>query len=197
MMLFMWKINDRVCWVDEVTINRGICEKFVPAQDQQVTRRNPKYILSQNYNAAVFYFDISLCIKRWVAYQVFQAISEFVRGYMKPCRWKFDRIMLRSISKQQKWEMFHTRLNNFHVFRKFCIALYGRYGNKRSFSMNWNLMLNFLKLKQMIFKRHSSSYWPNVGVGNFEKFKLLTSWQAPGTQTAVLTNQIRAQPTVL
>ena len=37
-----------------------------------------------------------------IAFKVFQTISEFVRGNMGPCRWKFDRIMLRSISKQQK-----------------------------------------------------------------------------------------------
>ena len=33
---------------------------------------------------------------------VFNAISEFVRGNMESFRWKFDRIMLRGISKQQK-----------------------------------------------------------------------------------------------
>ena len=57
---------------------------------------------------------------------------------MEPCRWKFDRIMLCGISKQQM----HTRLNNFlqNLSRyRFCIALYGRSGNKR-----WNLNeLNF------------------------------------------------------
>ena len=37
-----------------------------------------------------------------IAFKVFQAISEFVRGDMEPCRWKFDRIMLHGISKQQK-----------------------------------------------------------------------------------------------
>ena len=37
-----------------------------------------------------------------IALKVFQAISEFVRGNMEPCRRKFDRIMLRGISKQQK-----------------------------------------------------------------------------------------------
>ena len=37
-------------------------------------------------------------------------------------------------------------------------------------SMNWNLMLNFVKLKQRIIKRHSSSYWPNVGVRDIEQF---------------------------
>ena len=37
-----------------------------------------------------------------IAFKVFQAISEFVRVNMGPCRWKFDRIMLRSIFKQQK-----------------------------------------------------------------------------------------------
>ena len=32
----------------------------------------------------------------------FQAISEFVRGNMEPRCWKFGRIMLRSMFKQQK-----------------------------------------------------------------------------------------------
>ena len=66
---------------------------------------------------------------------IFQAISEFVRGNMEPCCWKFDRMMLRGITKQQKYEMLHTHLNNFPVFRNYrCIdfALNGRSGNKRS-----------------------------------------------------------------
>ena len=54
-----------------------------------------------------------------IAFKVFLAISEFVTGNMEPCRWKFDRIMLRSISKRQKEEMIHTRLNNFPVFRNY------------------------------------------------------------------------------
>ena len=39
-----------------------------------------------------------------ITFKVVQAISEFVRGNMQPCRCQFDRIMLRtcSISKQQK-----------------------------------------------------------------------------------------------
>ena len=37
-----------------------------------------------------------------IALKVFLAVSEFVGGNIEPCRWKFDRIMLRSISKQQK-----------------------------------------------------------------------------------------------
>ena len=52
-------------------------------------------------------------------------------------------------------------------------------------SINWNLMLNFFKLKQRIFKPHSSSCWPNVGGWGYWKFYILTS----GTQTAVLSNQ--------
>ena len=39
-------------------------------------------------------------------------------------------------------------------------------------SMNWNLMLNFVKLKRRISKRHSSSYWPNIGVGDIERFAI-------------------------
>ena len=34
-------------------------------------------------------------------------------------------------------------------------------------------MLNFVKLKQGIFKRQSSSYWPNVGVGDIENFSMI------------------------
>ena len=56
-------------------------------------------------------------------------------------------------------------------------------------------MLNSVKLKQRTFKRHSSSYWPYVGIEDIENF--LSSWQVPGTQKAILTNQIRAQQTVL
>ena len=37
-----------------------------------------------------------------IVFKVFQAISEFVRGNMEPGRWKFDRILRRDISKQQK-----------------------------------------------------------------------------------------------
>ena len=37
-----------------------------------------------------------------IAFKVFQAISEFVRGNMEPYCWKFDRIMLCGIFKQQK-----------------------------------------------------------------------------------------------
>ena len=58
-------------------------------------------------------------------------------------------------------------------------------------------MLIFVKLKQRIFKRHPSSYWPKVGVGDIERFKFFTSWQAPGAQKAVLTYRVRAQRTVL
>ena len=43
-------------------------------------------------------------------------------------------------------------------------------------SMNWNLMLNFLKLKQRIFKPHSSSCWPNVGGWGYWKFYIFNLW---------------------
>ena len=45
-----------------------------------------------------------------------------------------------------------------------------------------HLMLIVVKLKQRIFKRHSSFYWPNIGVGDFENFavcKLFTSARDP------------------
>ena len=67
--------------------------------------------------------------------------------------------------------MFHTRLNNFPVFRNYRDIDFALATNAQ-ISMNWNLMLNFVKLKQRIFKRHSSSYWPNTGVGDIEKFKI-------------------------
>ena len=37
-----------------------------------------------------------------IAVKVFQGISEFVSRNMEACPWKFDWIMFRSISKQQK-----------------------------------------------------------------------------------------------
>ena len=39
-------------------------------------------------------------------------------------------------------------------------------------SMNCNLMLNFVNLKERIFKRYSSSYWPNIGVRDIAKFAI-------------------------
>ena len=33
-------------------------------------------------------------------------------------------------------------------------------------------MLNSVKLKQIIFKRLSSSYWPNIGDGDIEQFAI-------------------------
>ena len=98
-------------------------------------------------------------------------------------------------------KMLHTCLNNFHVFRNyrdinFAMRCMDVLATNAQISMNWNLMLNFVKLKQKIFKRHSTSYWTNVG-GILKSVKFLTVWQAPGIQKAVLTNQIRAQPTVL
>ena len=89
---------------------------------------------------------------------------------MEPCRWKFEQIMLRSISKQQKQEIFHTRLINFLVFRNYRDIDFALRCMHAQISMNWNFMLNFVKLKQRIFKRLSSSYWPTVWVGDSEKF---------------------------
>ena len=53
---------------------------------------------------------------------------------------------------------------------RFCIALYGRSGKKRS---NLNVLKFDVKLRQIKaedFKRHSSTFWPNVGEGDIEKF---------------------------
>ena len=84
------------------------------------------------------------------------------------------RIMLYGISKLQKWEMLRSSLNNFPVFRNyrdidFALSCMDVLVTNAQVAMNWNLMLNFVKLKQRIFKWHSTSYWPNVGVGYLEK----------------------------
>ena len=71
--------------------------------------------------------------------------------------------------------MFHTRLNNFPVFRNYrdidfalrCMAVLA---TNIQIQMKRNLMLNFVTIKQRISKRRSSSYWPNVGEGDIEKF---------------------------
>ena len=71
--------------------------------------------------------------------------------------------------------MFHTRLNHFLVFKHcrdvdFALRYMDVLATNAQISMNGNLMLNFMKLKPRIFKRHSTSYWPNDGVGYLEKF---------------------------
>ena len=94
---------------------------------------------------------------------------------MEPGHWKFDRIMLRSIPKQQKKEMFQTRLNSFPVFRNyhdidFALGCMDVLATNAQISMNWNLMLNFVNIKQSIFNRQPTSYWRNAGVEDIEKF---------------------------
>ena len=79
--------------------------------------------------------------------------------------------------------MFHARLNIFSVFINyrdvdFALRCIDVLATNAQISMNRNLMLNCVKLKQRIFKRHASSYWPDVGVGDIEKiwiFNLLAS----------------------
>ena len=71
--------------------------------------------------------------------------------------------------------MLHIQLNNFLVLRNyrdidFALRCIDVLAINAQISMNLNLMLNFVKLKHRIFKRHSTSYWPNVGVGFLEKF---------------------------
>ena len=68
-------------------------------------------------------------------------------------------------------------------------ALYGRSGNKRSYLNEVNFNDKFCETKAEDCQAHSSSYWPNVGVGNIEIFKILTSWQTPGKKKIVLTHQ--------
>ena len=76
---------------------------------------------------------------------------------MEPYHWKFDWIMLCGISKQQKKEMFHTRLNNFSVFRNyrdidFCIALYGRSGNNHLNLNELKFYVKFCEIKTEDFQ---------------------------------------------
>ena len=71
--------------------------------------------------------------------------------------------------------MFYTRLNNFPVFRNyrdidFALHCMDVLATDAQITMNWNLVLNFVKIKQMNFKRRPSSYLPNVGVGDIERF---------------------------
>ena len=77
----------------------------------------------------------------------------------------------------------------FFVFRNyrdidFALCCMDVLATNAQISMNWNLMLNFVNLKQRIFKRHSTSYWPNVGVGFLEKFSifnfLASAWDSKG-----------------
>ena len=70
--------------------------------------------------------------------------------------------------------MFLTRLDNFPIFRNyrdidFALRCMDVLATNAQISKNLDLMLNFMQLKQRISKRHSSSYWPNFGVGNIEK----------------------------
>ena len=69
--------------------------------------------------------------------------------------------MVRSISKQRKKDMFYARLNKFPSVRnyhqsRFCIALYGRSGNKR---------LNFVN-----FQATFLILLAYIGVRDIEKF---------------------------
>ena len=64
--------------------------------------------------------------------------------------------------------MFHIRLNNFPVLRNKRDIDFGRSGNKRSNFNELKFDVKFCEIKTEDFKRHSSSYWPNVGVGDIE-----------------------------
>ena len=96
-----------------------------------------------------------------------------------------ERIMLRSISEQQVKKCFIFVWIIFPSSDIIAISILDVQTANAQISMNWNLMLNFVKLKQTIFKRHSSSYGPYVGVGDIEKFVILTSWQASGTHVLI------------
>ena len=80
--------------------------------------------------------------------------------------------------------MFHTHFSVFKTYRDtdFALRCMDILATHAQISMNWNLMLNFVKLKQRIFNWHASSYWPNIRVGDIEKyqkFNLLASAWVP------------------
>ena len=82
--------------------------------------------------------------------------------------------MLRSISKQQKKEMFHIRLNNFLVFRNyrdidFSLRSMDVLARNAEISLNWNLMVNF-EIKAEDFQVTFLMLFAYVGVGNIDKF---------------------------
>ena len=88
--------------------------------------------------------------------------------------------MLRGISKQQKQERLHTRLNNFPVFRNyrdidFALRCMDVLATNAQTSVNRNLMLNFVQLKQRIFKRLSHLIGLTLRQGILKRFKFLTS----------------------
>ena len=66
--------------------------------------------------------------------------------------------MLHSISKQQKFELLHTRLNNFPVFRNYrdidfaLRSLYRRSGNKRSNLNELKLDVKFCEIEAEDFQ---------------------------------------------
>ena len=87
--------------------------------------------------------------------------------------------MLHGISKQQKYEMLHAPLNNFPVFRNYRnIDFALRCMDILATNAQISMMLNLVKLKQRIFKRHSTSHWPNNGVGYLQKFYIFNLKQA-------------------
>ena len=61
-------------------------------------------------------------------------------------------------------------MNNVPVLRnyrdiEFTLRCMDVLASNAQISMNWNLMLNFVKSKKRIFTRHSSCDWPNTGLG--------------------------------
>ena len=73
-------------------------------------------------------------------------------------------------SKSNKCFILVNGLNHFPFFRNYCdidfaLRCVDVLATNAQISMNWNLMLNFV-----IFKRHSTTSWPNVRVGYIEMF---------------------------
>ena len=104
------------------------------------------------------------------SFRQFQNLSEEM---MEPCRWKFDRIILRSVSEIIAISILHfASLCSWVVRFEFSLRCMDVLATNAQISMRRNLMLNFVKLKLRIFMRHTLSYWPITGDGDIEQFQI-------------------------
>ena len=95
-----------------------------------------------------------------IAFKVFQEISEIASDTSEPSHWIFYGIVLPVAFLSNTVYTFIT---------DFALRCTDILETNAQIPKNWTLMLNFVKFKQMIFMRHSSSYWPIVGAGDMEK----------------------------
>ena len=106
------------------------------------------------YHAAKLWNSLPEYTRKVTSFNNFNNLSR--PGMVHPVNVPYANILNKIYNATHKWLDFYMNM--------WCRTIY------------WNLMLNVLKLKHRIFKRHSSSYWPNVGVGEkFKNFNLLAS----------------------